>query len=453
VRHAAAEADAGGGEGEGNNNDIISLETRPLKMAQHDPREHIRGLYQLLQSDKKRIGFLFGAGTSLGTGVQEVSIPAVAQMTTSVVNTLSATDAWKVALEQIKEEIDDTRYSVESLLTTIETKREVVGSGQLNGLDNAGLTELAKELKREIGKLASVHDRMNPEQAKSICHMEFAQWVRNARRRFPIEIFTTNYDYLFEMAMEASNLPYFDGFSGSYEPFFCAEDVEDMQAYPGLVKLWKLHGSLGWFLRERDGVISRDRNADVGDMLIYPSHLKYRASKKQPYIGLIDRLCEFVQQDDTILITCGYSFGDEHINERLMTSLRRGANSHVLAFYFDEWKDAEGQYQYGLADKNNALAQLATNGSQGKLSVLGFRHAVIGGKHGVWSLSAAPNPSESIAIDLYYDQDAAMPSEEEGEHKGGEVWTGQGRFHLPRFTSMVAFLSDMAPPSTNGTTE
>lgn len=30
----------------------------------HDPSEYIRGLQQLLISDKKKIGFLFGAGTS-----------------------------------------------------------------------------------------------------------------------------------------------------------------------------------------------------------------------------------------------------------------------------------------------------------------------------------------------------------------------------------------------------
>lgn len=31
----------------------------------HDPSEYIRGLQQLLISDKKKIAFLFGAGTSL----------------------------------------------------------------------------------------------------------------------------------------------------------------------------------------------------------------------------------------------------------------------------------------------------------------------------------------------------------------------------------------------------
>ena len=31
----------------------------------HDPTEYIRGIQQILISDKKRIGFLFGAGSSL----------------------------------------------------------------------------------------------------------------------------------------------------------------------------------------------------------------------------------------------------------------------------------------------------------------------------------------------------------------------------------------------------
>ncbi len=31
----------------------------------HDPSEYIKGLQQILISDKKRIGFLFGAGSSI----------------------------------------------------------------------------------------------------------------------------------------------------------------------------------------------------------------------------------------------------------------------------------------------------------------------------------------------------------------------------------------------------
>ena len=38
-----------------------------LVMLNHDPSEYIRGIKQILISDKKRIGFLFGAGSLVGT--------------------------------------------------------------------------------------------------------------------------------------------------------------------------------------------------------------------------------------------------------------------------------------------------------------------------------------------------------------------------------------------------
>lgn len=34
-------------------------------MSYHDPSEYIRGIQQIVISDKKKIGFLFGAGSSL----------------------------------------------------------------------------------------------------------------------------------------------------------------------------------------------------------------------------------------------------------------------------------------------------------------------------------------------------------------------------------------------------
>lgn len=42
---------------------------------------------------------------------------------------------------------------------------------------------------------------------------------------------------------------------------------------------------------------------DQEDILIYPSTLKYKESKKQPFESLLDRLSNFLKQDDIILIT------------------------------------------------------------------------------------------------------------------------------------------------------
>lgn len=423
-------------------------------MKNHDPREQVRGLHQILTSDKKRIGFLFGAGTSFATGLQGICVPAIAKMTSDIVQHVTDQSASLAsAIGNIKVELIGAKiaFNIESLLSSIESKRAVIGAGTLNGLGSTGFSELAKLVKEQVVKLVSIHERLSDTaDRKKLSHSQFSNWIQKARRRFPAEIFTTNYDYLFEMALEGSGIPYFDGFSGGFEPFFCPEAVEDVEAYPHLVKLWKMHGSLGWSFREADQAVIRQhtQDTDAASTLIYPSHLKYNSSKKQPYVGLIDRLCTFLQQDDAVLITCGYSFGDNHINERIATSLRRGANSHVVALYYDEVWDDTGNCSYSLSDEANVVRGMATHETSGKMSVYGRHHAVIGGKFGAWQLRDEPKKAESMRVDLYFDEDAAEPSLTPGEQQGNERWQGTGKFLLPDFCKLTSFLNDLS--SSNG---
>lgn len=210
------------------------------------------------------------------------------------------------------------------------------------------------------------------------------------------------------------------------------------------MKLWKMHGSLGWTYRDTDKAVIRQQFAPEDSILIYPSHLKYNTSKKQPYVGLIDRLCAFLQQDDAVLFTCGYSFGADHINERLVTSLRRGANSHVIAMYYDEIWTEDKKSVFGLEEETNSVRGLATHETGGKMSVYGLRHAVIGGKFGEWRLRDEPKTTESIRVSQYFDEDAAVPTKQTGEGKGDERWEGTGRFLLPDFRKLTDFLNDLS---------
>lgn len=417
------------------------------KMNTHDPREHIRGIHQILISDKKRIGFLFGAGSSFATGMSTASVPAVDRMTQLIVAGVQKhSDTFFSAVKEMQSETELTgvAFNIETLLSSIEAKRAVIGRGRLNGLDLDGFSEMAKFVKKQVVNLVSIHISLGLSDRKKLAHAKLANWIQKARRRFPAEIFTTNYDYLFEIAIEGSGIPYFDGFSGSFEPFFCPEAVEDITAYAHLTKLWKMHGSLGWAYRESDKTVIRQACAPEDAILIYPSHLKYTSSKKQPYVALIDRLCAFLQQDDAVLFTCGYSFGDNHINERIVTSLRRGANSHVIAFYFDETSVNDGPSVFALANSANSVRRLATHETGGKMSVYGLRHAVIGGKFGEWRLRDEPKLMESIRVSQYFDEDAAKPLDGVGERKGDERWEGTGRFLLPDFRKLTDFLNDLS---------
>jgi SIR2-like domain len=412
-----------------------------MSLHSHDPREHIRGIHQILISDKKRIGFLFGAGSSFATGLPTCRVPAIADMTSQIVADVKAHSVeFASAVEGIQQEIEivKSHFTIESLLSSIEAKRAVIGDGTLNGLDAAGFYDFANLVKNLVVKLVSVHETLQPGDRIRLAHSRLSSWVSKARRRFPTEIFTTNYDYLFEIALEYTGIPYFDGFSGSYEPFFCPEAVEDVDAYPHLVKLWKMHGSLGWTYRESDNAVVRDKQASAESILIYPSHIKYNTSKKQPYIGLIDRLCTFLQQDDAVLFTCGYSFGDNHINERIATSLRRGANSYVIAMYYDQYRDSKKEIVHGLTQPDNNVRKMATHDTGGKMSVYGLRHAIVGGKFGKWRLRSEPKQDESIRVSQYFDEDGCMPDKE---------WEGTGRFLLPDFCKLTEFLNDLSSPA------
>ncbi len=162
---------------------------------------------------------------------------------------------------------------------------------------------LEKKICKEIQNIVSVHTDVSGIES-TLIQYDFAKWICNADRKFAVEIFTTNYDYLFEIGLEANGVPYFDGFTGSYKPFFNADALEDINYLPKQTKLWKIHGSLGLHKDSSSGRIIR-MSSDKDDLLIYPSSLKYNDSKKQPYSAFMDRLNLFLKQDDAVLFVCG----------------------------------------------------------------------------------------------------------------------------------------------------
>ncbi len=69
----------------------------------HDPREFVRGLQQILISDTKRLGFLFGAGTSMAVkddAGKESVIPGIKEMTQRIIDSISE-EKYKKAIEKI----------------------------------------------------------------------------------------------------------------------------------------------------------------------------------------------------------------------------------------------------------------------------------------------------------------------------------------------------------------
>lgn len=417
-------------------------------MITHDPSEYIRGIQQILISDKKRIGFLFGAGSSLAwKNHNSLTVPAIGKMTSEIIQELCDKDLkYKVVFKECEEEIGKDKFNIETILSNLELKYSIIGKSVLNTLTKDEFRILISELKKLVRKKVSVHNVrlcdisskkefsqiVSKDIVEQLVQTDFANWIGQAERNYPIEIFTTNYDFLFELGLEQKEIPYYDGFCGSLRPFFNPESVEDFGYLSKQTKLWKIHGSLGWHFDKDTEKILRV-NPDDDDILIYPSSLKYKDSKKQPYESLLDRLSNFLKKDDTILITCGYSWGDEHINSRLISALKTSTTSHVIGLLYDKPEP--------ISEISNPV-KLGLENS--KISLYGSRSAVIGRNFGNWKLKSEPTKDDTISLNLYFDEDGPVDSEElKKEFIGTEKWTGSGEFILPDFGNLVKFLNAM----------
>jgi hypothetical protein len=292
----------------------------------HNPDQYMAGLRQIVAQGRKRIGLLVGAGVPAGLANAAGNgplIPASAGLTDQVLAALSAT--YKTQIDAIKGEIKDA--NIENILSRVRSLAGVIGTAPVHGMDGKGYQAFSEGICDEIGKIV---DKSLP--SGSTTYSNFVNWIGGTDRENPVEIFTTNYDLLFEQALERAKVPYFDGFTGSKEPFFDPSTVASSDLPPRWVRLWKLHGSVGWG-SNKDGEVIRVPGSK-STHLVFPEHLKYDRTQKAPYTALFDRLRSFLMTPDTLLITTGFSFADAHISARIAECLTANPSASVFAFQF-----------------------------------------------------------------------------------------------------------------------
>ncbi|MCB5272221.1 MAG: SIR2 family protein [Candidatus Cloacimonetes bacterium] len=159
-----------------------------------------------------------------------------------------------------------------------------------------------------------------------------------AERRKAVRLFTTNYDTLIEDALALGGFSYWDGFSGGAVAFRNHRYGDDEPGSGHRAHVIKLHGSIDWHLgdddrvwRVREGDLYPKKNSRV---LIYPQSTKYLATQRDPFAAQFDLFRRILSaSEENVLATCGYSFGDEHINQEIELALQRPENkTTVLAF-------------------------------------------------------------------------------------------------------------------------
>lgn len=222
------------------------------------------------------------------------------------------------------------------------------------------------EKEREQGNLLET-------KSKYIFHEKFIKAILqrplNLRRA---NIFTANYDLAFEYAFDKLGIHYIDGFSGFHKRFFKPETFEYDIFYPGsttsgkvqriekVVRYFKLHGSLSWVNSEfRDannlyGIEEKpleliESLKKKGEIIIYPSAVKKSYTLDLPYSELFRQFASTINQSQSVLITIGYSFGDDHFNDIIYQALSNPTFTLIVV----DFQGTRNEYIKNLKELND----------------------------------------------------------------------------------------------------
>jgi len=155
-------------------------------------------------------------------------------------------------------------------------------------------------------------------------------------------IVTTNYDLYSEKTLDQLGITYTNGFSGFVERYFnpsifnyaLAEQM-DISSFKwniidNFIYLFKIHGSVNWLEVEETTKlfnvkevqdVNYDKLKEENNIMIYPSPIKQNSSLGSPYSDLFREFQKRITQNESVLVTMGYSFSDEHINNLIYQAL------------------------------------------------------------------------------------------------------------------------------------
>ncbi len=316
------------------------------------------------------VSFLFGAGSSMNIGsISIANIPKKIEERIKAANIdISGTPTPDVLynefIETIKElqgEASEKRtgsgeieYSLEKFLNYLVAQEYVLDLNP-SAVKLKYLPELIRTIKQGLFELCDIEnlpnapwltgdEKTNLGKNKSFYHEKFTKKILqrplNLKRA---NVFTTNYDLAFEYAFDKLGVNFISGFSGFQKRTFKPEAFEYDLFFPGsttqgkvqriekVLRYYKIHGSLTWLkeipsannvygISEVPIEIIRGMK-DFENIMIYPTTAKKSFTLDFPYSELFRQFAATISQSQSVLITYGYSFSDEHINDIIYQAL------------------------------------------------------------------------------------------------------------------------------------
>ena len=312
--------------------------------------------------------FLIGAGCSKCAG-----LPLTAELTEKVLASNYLEDTAKEILTAIRDlfngsspaaHIEDFLSELIDLLALVNrratrgaTNRYIVLADKK--YDESNLVQAAEQIKQAIVGVI--------EQPIFIhTHQRFIEALHRPSRPGKslsgqsIDYLVLNYDTIIEDALALARVPFSDGMDGGVTGWWnpVMFDRKGLDA-----RVFKLHGSINWHEFPDDPLPRRIASSvqlpslNKRRVLIWPASTKYRETQFDPYAQLIERARKVLNSNGDshrVLVICGYSFGDSHINIEIERALNDSAgNLTVIAFTHEDEPSGKLKYWH----ENSAISE------------------------------------------------------------------------------------------------
>ena len=304
------------------------------------------GILREIVNSCDALAFLIGAGCSFCAG-----LPLTDKLTNGVLESDQVDVTSKNILQAVSKRFtDSTEANIEDFLSEIIDLFTIADRRSDKGAPNSAvdlgdeeytanqLRDASVQIKRAIACLIG-------REVVIECHREFVAAVHRPLRvgrqnsSHPVDYLVLNYDTIIEDALALEGISYADGMKGGLSAWWEPQTFKE----PGLsARVIKLHGSIDWQqhpnsrLPRRVNPNIRLQNQENVPLLIWPSAMKYQETQLDPFAQLMDQARQSIKTSrnlQRLLVICGYSFGDKHINFEIENALRESnGNLTVVAF-------------------------------------------------------------------------------------------------------------------------
>lgn len=286
-------------------------------------------LYKQLQSWTKKVPLLIlGSGASVRFG-----LPTMWELGEYLQNTLSFENkADNTVLEKFKRSLKQGT-DLESTLLKIPLNDNVL-----------------KEVVKATWKLISRKDLEayeklvpNGKEESLVKLMEHLLGTTKGK----VSIVTTNYDRIAEYCASIAQAFICTGFAQNYIGHFSksihTNTLTNIKGYRGQVNIWKVHGSLDWFINPAEEKIHcplrEDIPKDYTPLIVTPGLSKYAETHNEPYRTILTQADSEIEEANGFLCI-GYGFNDTHVQPKLIEQIKSKPIIAITKKLTDNAKDA-----------------------------------------------------------------------------------------------------------------